>query len=100
MQIGNAIKLIRTQKKLSQAELAERADVSVSYISMLEREKRDPTFSTVEKLAEALEVPLSILMFIAAEEDEIWNINPELAEKLSHTALQLIRASANESSRL
>lgn len=98
MNLGNAIKLCRTQKNMNQAELAELADISVSYLSLLERGKRDPNFSTVQNIAAALNVPFSILMFLAAEKDELSGINPELAEKLSYTALKLISAAAHEPS--
>lgn len=97
MNLGKAIKLCRTQKNLKQSELAEKANISVSYLSLLEKGKRDPSFSTVEKVADALEVPISILMFLAAEKDELSEVSPELAEKLAHTALQLIRANADAS---
>ena len=40
MDIGNAIQLARKKRKLSQAELAERAGISASYLSMLERNRR------------------------------------------------------------
>ncbi len=98
MNLGNAIKLCRTQKNMNQAELAALAVISVSYLSLLERGKRDPSFSTVENIAEALGIPFNILMFLAAEKDELSEINPELAEKLSLTALKLISASAHEPS--
>ena len=100
MNLGKAIKLCRTQKNMSQAELAALVDLSVSYISLLERNKRDPNISTVKGIANALNVPLSILMFLAAETNELVGINPELAEKLSYTALKLIEASANESAEI
>src|SRR5258706_11930144 len=100
MNIGKAIKLCRTQKNMSQAQLAELADISVSYLSLLERNKRDPNLSTVEKISEALEVPISILLFLAADRDEITEISPELAEKLSLTALKLIGESGHGSSRV
>ena len=98
MNLGNAIKLCRTQKNMNQAELAKLADISVSYLSLLERGKRDPNFSTVENIAAALNIPFSILMFLAAEKDELSGVNPELAEKLSFTALKLISASSHEPS--
>ncbi len=85
---------------MSQSELADRAEVSVSYISLLERNKRDPNLSAVQKIANALNVPFSILMFLAADRNELNDINPELAEKLSYTALKLIEASTNESTSL
>ena len=100
MNLGKAIKLCRTQKNLSQAELAALVDLSVSYISLLERNKRDPNISTVKVIANALNIPFSILMFLAAETDELAGINPELAEKLSYTALKLIEASANEGAQI
>lgn len=95
MNLGRAIKLVRTQRNMSQADLAARAGVSVSYVSMLERGKRDPNLSSIEKIAGALEIPVSILMFLATESDEISSISPELVEKLSVTALRLIQASRN-----
>lgn len=51
------LKFTRQQRKLSQQALAERAGISVSYVSMLEREQRTPPLETVETLAKALQVP-------------------------------------------
>lgn len=96
MNFGQAIKLVRTQRNMSQADLASKADLSVSYVSMLERGRRDPNLTSIEKISSALEIPVSILMFLAAEPDEISSISPELAEKLSLTVLQLIRESADD----
>ncbi len=96
MNLGKAIKLCRTQKNLSQVQLAELANVSVSYVSLLERNKRDPNLSAVQKIAEAMEIPFSILIFLAADRDELEDISPELAEKLSYTALKLIESTTHE----
>ena len=95
MKIGHAIKLCRNQKRLNLAELAERANISISYLSLLERDLRDPNLSTIQDIATALEIPLSILFFLASK-DEISDISSELAEKLSLVALKLIETSANE----
>jgi transcriptional regulator with XRE-family HTH domain len=100
MNLGKAIKLCRTQKNMKQSDLADSAQISVSYLSLIEQGKRDPNFSTVQQIAVALNVPVSILAFLAAEQGEIDDISPELAEKLSHTALKLIGASANGSASL
>jgi transcriptional regulator with XRE-family HTH domain len=97
MNLGRAIKLCRTQKNLKQSQLAKKAKLSVSYLSLLEQEKRDPPFSTVEKIAGALDVPVSILMFLATDKEEISEISPELAEKLAYTALRLISSNSDES---
>jgi transcriptional regulator with XRE-family HTH domain len=47
----------RTTCKLSQLELAAKAGLHVSYISMLERGVRSPPLDTVELLSLALKVP-------------------------------------------
>ena len=53
---------VRTRRKLSQQAVADKAGLSVSYISMLEREERTPPLDTLESLARALSVkPLDLL---------------------------------------
>lgn len=50
------LKSTRRRKKLSQEALAHKAGLSVSYISMLEREQRSPSLDTLELLASTLQV--------------------------------------------
>lgn len=90
MNLGNAIQMCRVRKDWNQSELAERAGCSVSYLSMLENSKRDPTLSTVQKIAGALGVPIEILFFLAAEKGELAGVNKELAGQLAMTALEII----------
>lgn len=87
MNIGKAIKLCRTQKGLTRTELAKNADISISYLSLLEQGKRDPSLSTVEKLSNALNIPLSVLVFLASDKTEL---STELTEKLSSLAFSLM----------
>jgi transcriptional regulator with XRE-family HTH domain len=91
MNLGRAIALCRKQRNLNQAALAKRAGMSVSYLSLLERnERKDPTLSTVQRLAEALHVPTGILFFLAAEDTELAGLSSEVKEKLSVAALSLL----------
>ena len=90
MNLGNAIQMCRIRKGLSQTDLARLADCSVSYLSMLENSKRDPTVSTVKNIAQALGVPVEILFFLGAEKGELAGINESLAGQLAMTALQLL----------
>ena len=75
---------------MSQDDLATKAGISVSYLSMLENSKRDPTVSTVTKIAEALGVPVEILFFLGAEGGELAGIDKALAGQLALTALGLL----------
>lgn len=90
MKIGNAIQLARNKRKLSQTDLAKRAGISVSYLSMLERDKRDPPLSTLRKVSGALRIPVEILFFLGAEGTELGQLNRELAGQLAYTALELL----------
>lgn len=90
MNIGSAIQLARTKRKLSQAELAKRADISVSYLSLLERSRRDPPLSTLRQVARALRMPIEILFFLGAESGELTGLNRELAGQLAYAALEML----------
>ena len=56
IQFGNKLREIRIKKKLSQGDIARILDVHRSYISGLERGRRNPSLLTVQKVAKALGV--------------------------------------------
>ncbi len=59
--IGQRIRNYRTQQKLSQEKLAERSGCHPTYIGQLERGEKNATLESIEKIASALNVPLSQL---------------------------------------
>ena len=54
--LGVEIKQLRKARKLTLKELSKRSNVSVSYISAIERGARKPSVDTIESLANALDV--------------------------------------------
>ena len=92
MNLGKSIKLCRTGQGLSQEDLAKKIGMSISYVSLLEKNLRDPSTSTVEKIADALEVPLSVLTFLAAEPRELKGIPSDVRDKLASVAIMLLNA--------
>jgi transcriptional regulator with XRE-family HTH domain len=100
MNIGGAIQLARTKRKLSQRELAERAGISVSYLSLLERSLRDPPLSTLQKIASALGIPLEILFFLGAETGDLNGLSKELAGQLAYAALGLLNEPDSDQGKL
>ncbi|MGH3086281.1 MAG: helix-turn-helix transcriptional regulator [Rubrobacteraceae bacterium] len=56
MKIGKRVKEQRIKKLLSQAELGKAAGVHRDQVSRIERDEVDPRFSTIRKLAAALDV--------------------------------------------
>ncbi len=93
MNIGGAIQMCRIRRQLSQGDLAKLAGCSASYLSMLENSKRDPTLSTVRKIADGLRVPVEILFFLGADRGELLGIDKDLAGRLAMTALDLLNES-------
>jgi transcriptional regulator with XRE-family HTH domain len=62
VKIGTQLRAARQRTLLTQGELAARADVQPLTISRIETDKVEPRYSTVRKLAKALDVdPLDLL---------------------------------------
>jgi transcriptional regulator with XRE-family HTH domain len=70
MQSGRALagglKRLRSQAKLSQAALAERAGLSTQFIAALEQRRKEPSLATLDALSVALGVSVAEL-FVADE---------------------------------
>lgn len=61
-EIGKNIRKQRRSKNYSQEELAERADLHRTFIGGIERGERNITILTLQKIALALESPLTELL--------------------------------------
>ncbi len=59
--LGKRIKTMRNASKLTQEKLAELADFDPTYLSLLERGKRNPPFLTLCRLADEMDVSLEEL---------------------------------------
>ena len=62
IQFGEKLREVRLKKKLSQGDVARILDVHRSYISGLERGRRNPSLLTVQKIAKALGVSAKDLL--------------------------------------
>lgn len=58
---GNRIRLLRGECGLTQEQLAERAGISVDFLSLIERGKNSPSFDNLDDLADALDVTVAQL---------------------------------------
>jgi transcriptional regulator with XRE-family HTH domain len=59
--LGRAIHALRIQRRLTQEQLAERAEVHASYISVIEGGGRNLTWTALKKISAALGVTVSDL---------------------------------------
>lgn len=56
---GQRLKTFRKKCKLTQAELAEKLDLSTNFVGMIERGKRNTTIDKLFKIADALDITLA-----------------------------------------
>ena len=62
LQFGKKLRDVRLKKKLSQGDIARILGVHRSYISGLERGRRNPSLLTVHKVAKALGISVNELL--------------------------------------
>lgn len=60
--LGNKIRSLRNKQKISQEKFSAKAGLHRTYISQLELGLRNPTFTTLNKIASALGVPAKDLL--------------------------------------
>ncbi|TMV49636.1 helix-turn-helix domain-containing protein [Paenibacillus mesophilus] len=78
MRIGERIRVLRLGKGWSISELAEKANVAKSYISSMERDKQNnPSIHMLEKVADALEVPVDAILHNKPEREPKEPLNDE-----------------------
>jgi transcriptional regulator with XRE-family HTH domain len=58
MEIGHKLRELRAAKQLSQRDIGQKASLLQCYVSRVERGRTIPTVETLEKFANALEIPL------------------------------------------
>lgn len=74
MIIGDRLRLMREQKKLSQGDIEKRTGLLRCYISRVENGHTVPAVETLEKMARALECPLYQLFYDGEEPPKLPNL--------------------------
>ncbi len=74
MIIGDRLRQLREEKKMSQGDIEKRTGLLRCYISRVENGHTVPAIETLEKMARALEVPLYQLFYDGEEPPELPNL--------------------------
>lgn len=86
MNLGNTIKKIRSKRGIRQNELAERCQLSQTYLSLIENNQKEPNISTLKQICLCLDVPLPVVFFMSLDEHDV-QINKKEAFKLVAPAI-------------
>ena len=63
--LSEALRLIRVFHDIKQTEMADRLGISKSYLSEIERGKKQPRIEHIERYASEFGIPISSILFFA-----------------------------------
>jgi len=87
--LGKNIKNLRVLRQYSQAELAEKADISIIYLSNIERGKKFPKPAIITQIAESLDVEIYEL-FKSNHTPTVQNVNKKYINRISKDITQKV----------
>lgn len=99
--IGERIKTLRVEHKMTLADLSEKTNLSVSYLSQVERDKTTPSLATIIEIGNALEI--NPRYFFEVDNVHAFVIRADINEeesKARQTAEKFPLSPTNEPSRL
>ena len=81
--VGQRLRALREERSISMRELARRSGLSANALSMIERGLTSPSVSTLTKLADAMEVPITAMFRQELEREEIVFVKATERRRLS-----------------
>jgi len=63
--LNDALRLIRVFHDVSQKDMAARLQIAPSYLSEIEKGKKEPTLSILKKYSEEFAIPMSSILFFS-----------------------------------
>lgn len=79
--VGEKIRSLRKERGLSQESLALKAGLNTSYMGQIERAEKSATIDSLEKIANALDVPIEELFSFEREESK--NVDKTIIDKVA-----------------
>lgn len=90
MNYGKALRIARAISGLQQKDLADKAHLDSSYVSLIEMGKRKPSLKTVRALSQALEIPTSLLTLLASESEDLTLTDPDELQEVATSLAKLL----------
>ena len=90
MDYGKALRISRAIAGLQQKELAEKAGLDSSYVSLLEKGRRKPSLKVVRALSEALKIPPHLFTLLASEGEDLDLVEPAELQQAAESIARLL----------
>lgn len=88
--MGEALRLLRIFNGYKSAELADMLEISQSYVSELENNKKQPTIEVLDKYAKVFGMKKSTL-FLFAESLEIEKEKQDKKQRMAYAGMKLLK---------
>src|ERR1700687_699564 len=96
MDFGKALRTCRAIKGWDQETVAERAELSKSYVSLIESGRRTPSVGAVKKLARGLGIPEDLLVLLATDLSSLPIREGKTYDQLARSLLLLLAEADSE----
>jgi len=90
MDYAKALRIARAVSGLQQKDLADRAGLNPSYVSLIEMGKRKPSLKAVRALSDALNLPTHLFTLLASEPEDLALTEPAEVEEIAKSLVRLL----------
>jgi len=90
MDYGKALRISRAIAGMQQKELAVKAKLDPSYVSLIERGDRTPSVKAVRALSSALNIPTHLFTLLATESEDVELSDPRELEDIGRSLAGLL----------
>lgn len=63
--LGETIKHLREEKRYTLGDFASKVEISISYLSLIENDKKKPSWDVLQRISSSLEMPLYVIFLEA-----------------------------------
>lgn len=89
--IGEALRLLRIFNGYKSVELAEKLEISQSYVSEIENNKKQPTMEILDKYASVFDMKKSTLMLFAESLEKDATIQKNQKQRVALAGMKLLK---------
>ena len=90
MNIGESIAFIRKRQDMTQAQLADKADIAITALSMIETGYRHPSKKILDKIAQVFGIAPEVITFLSLDIKSIPDSKKEEFRKLHSNFKNLV----------
>ena len=91
MHVGEAIKDLRQSLDISQKDFAKKLEISQTYLSQIESNKKAPSISLVESISYKLDIPVEVVLILSVGIEDVKRDKKELFIACEKPLKQLIK---------